>query len=119
MEGARSIGLDTTLTIEGQRQDVPVTVGRTVYRIVQESLTNVSRHADARTASVRIDCLPDALAARIDDDGKARPDTPSVPGVGLFGMRERVTALGGRLRAEPRSEGGFPVQAELPLERTS
>ncbi|MFF4427429.1 sensor histidine kinase [Streptomyces sp. NPDC001549] len=119
VEGARSIGLDATLTIEGQRQAVPVTVGRTVYRIVQESLTNVSRHADARTASVRIDCRPDALAVRIDDDGKATPDTAPVPGVGLLGMRERVTALGGRLRAEPRSEGGFTVQAELPLGRAS
>ncbi|MFI1650930.1 sensor histidine kinase [Streptomyces avidinii] len=119
VEGARSIGLDATLTIEGQRQDVPVTVGRTVYRIVQESLTNVSRHADARTASVRIDCRPDSLAVRIDDDGKATPDPAPVPGVGLLGMRERVTALGGRLRAEPRSEGGFTVQAELPLERAS
>ncbi|WP_405532990.1 histidine kinase [Streptomyces avidinii] len=119
VEGARSIGLDATLTIDGQRQDVPVTVGRTVYRIVQESLTNVSRHAHARTASVRIDCRPDSLAVRIDDDGKATPDTAPVPGVGLLGMRERVTALGGRLRAEPRSEGGFTVQAELPLERAS
>ncbi|WP_328863017.1 sensor histidine kinase [Streptomyces sp. NBC_00306] len=119
VEGARSIGLDATLTIEGQRQVVPVTVGRTVYRIVQESLTNVSRHADARTASVRIDCRPDALAVRIDDDGKVTPDTAPVPGVGLLGMRERVTALGGRLRAEPRREGGFTVQAELPLERAS
>ncbi len=119
VEGARSIGLDARLTIEGQRQEVPVTVGRTVYRIVQESLTNVARHADARTASVRIDCRPDALAVRIDDDGKATPDTAPVPGVGLLGMRERVTALGGRLRAEPRREGGFTVQAELPLERAS
>ena len=42
-----------------------------------------------------------------------------MPGVGLLGMRERVTALGGRLRAEPRSEGGFTVQAELPVDRTS
>ncbi|MET9667980.1 sensor histidine kinase [Streptomyces sp. NPDC006475] len=119
VEGARSIGLNATLTIEGQQHDVPVTVGRTVYRIVQESLTNVSRHADAHTASVRIDCRPDALAVRIDDDGKATPATAPVPGVGLLGMRERVTALGGRLSAEPRRAGGFTVQAELPLERAS
>ncbi|MGW0591768.1 sensor histidine kinase [Streptosporangium sp. NPDC002607] len=119
VERARTIGLDATLTIEGQRHDVPAAVSRTVYRIVQESLTNIARHAAAATASVRIDCRPDALAIRIDDDGKATPDTAPVPGVGLLGMRERVTALGGRLRAEPRSEGGFTVQAELPVDRTS
>ncbi|MBA4861964.1 sensor histidine kinase [Streptomyces sp. PSKA54] len=115
----RAGGLEATLTIEGQQHDVPAAVGRTVYRIVQESLTNIARHADAGTASVRIDCRPDALAIRIDDDGKATPVTAPTPGVGLLGMRERVTALGGRLRAEPRGEGGFTVQAELPLDRVS
>lgn len=119
VERARTIGLDATLTIEGHRQDVPAAVGRTVYRIVQESLTNVARHAAAGTASVRIDWRPDALAVRVDDDGKAAPGSIPVPGVGLLGMRERVTALGGRLRAEPRSEGGFTVQAELPVEQAS
>lgn len=119
VEGARSVGLDASLTIEGRRHDVPAAVDRTVYRIVQESLTNISRHADAATASVRIDCRPDAVAVRIDDDGKASPGTAATPGVGLLGMRERVTALGGRLRAEPRAEGGFTVQAELPVDRSS
>ncbi|ALC24976.1 sensor histidine kinase [Streptomyces pristinaespiralis] len=119
VERARSTGLDATLTIEGPRPDVPAAVDRTVYRIVQESLTNIARHACAGTASVRIDCRPDALKIRIDDDGKAAPGSAPVPGVGLLGMRERVTALGGRLRAEPRGEGGFTVQAELPVEQTS
>ncbi|MEV7864751.1 histidine kinase [Streptomyces sp. NPDC088124] len=118
VERARAIGLDATLTIEGQGHDVPAAVDRTVYRIVQESLTNIARHADAATASVRIDCRPDALSIRVDDDGKAAPDTAPVPGAGLLGMRERVTALGGRLRAEPRTEGGFTVEAELPVDRT-
>ncbi|MER7395255.1 histidine kinase [Streptomyces sp. NPDC000151] len=119
VERVRTIGLDATLTIEGRRHDVPAAVDRTVYRIVQESLTNIARHADAATASVRIDCRPDAVAIRIDDDGKAAPDTAPTPGLGLLGMRERVTALGGRLRAEPRGEGGFTVQAELPVDQTS
>ncbi|MFD8971712.1 sensor histidine kinase [Streptomyces sp. NPDC059593] len=120
VERSRLTGLDATLTIEGQQQDVSAAVGRTVYRIVQESLTNIARHSDAATASVRIDYRPGALAVRIDDDGGATPATatPS-PGVGLLGMRERVTVLGGRLRAEPRGEGGFTVQAELPLDRAS
>ncbi|MFF4762033.1 sensor histidine kinase [Streptomyces sp. NPDC001292] len=119
VERARAIGLDATLTIEGQPHDVPAAVDRTVYRIVQESLTNIARHAAADTASVRIDCRPDALTIRVDDDGRATPGATPMPGVGLLGMRERVTALGGRLRAEPRVEGGFTVQAELPVEQAS
>ncbi|WP_329620009.1 histidine kinase [Streptomyces sp. NBC_01255] len=119
VERAGKSGLEATLTVEGQRHDVPAAVGRTAYRVVQESLTNIARHADAGTASVRIDYQPDALAIRIDDDGRATPDSMPEPGIGLLGMRERVTALGGRLRAEPRSGGGFTVQAELPLERAS
>ena len=119
VRSARTTGLDATLTIEGHRNDVPAAVDRTAYRIIQESLTNITRHASAATASVRIDYRPDALAIQVDDDGNARPDTVPVPGVGLLGMRERVTALGGRLRAEPRGEGGFTVHAELPVDRTS
>ncbi|MFF7262330.1 sensor histidine kinase [Streptomyces sp. NPDC008159] len=116
---SRTLGLDATLTIDGRQHDVPAAVDRTVYRIVQEALTNVARHADATTAAVRIDCLPDSLAIRIDDDGRATPAAAPLPGLGLLGMRERVTALGGRLCAEPRDGGGFTVQAELPVERTS
>jgi signal transduction histidine kinase len=119
VERARMTGLDATLTIEGERPDVPAAVDRTGYRIVQESLTNIARHAAAATASVRIDYRPGALAIRIDDDGKATTGAAPVPGVGLLGMRERVTALGGRLRAAPRGEGGFTVQAELPVDRTA
>lgn len=119
VERAGGPGLETQLTIGGQRQDVPAAVGRTVYRIVQESLTNIARHADATKASVRIDYRPDAVSLQVDDDGRATPDAAPVPGMGLLGMRERVTALGGRLRAAPRCEGGFTVQAELPVERAS
>ncbi|MFB7172305.1 sensor histidine kinase [Streptomyces sp. NPDC056254] len=119
VERASGTGLQATLTIEGQRHDVPAAVGRTVYRIVQESLTNIARHADATTASVRIDYYPDAVALQVDDNGKATPDAAPMPGIGMLGMRERVTALGGRLQAAPRDEGGFTVRAELPVERAS
>jgi signal transduction histidine kinase len=118
VQRARTTGLDATLTIEGHPNDVPAAVDRTAYRIVQESLTNVARHAGAATASVRIDYRPGAVAIQIDDDGTATPASVPVPGVGLLGMRERVTALGGHLRAEPRGEGGFTVRAELPVDRT-
>jgi signal transduction histidine kinase len=119
VERARATGLDTTLTIEGQRHDLPSAVDQTAYRIVQESLTNVARHAAAATASVWIDYRPGALAIRVDDDGRATPDAVPLPGVGLLGMRERVTALGGHLRAEPRGGGGFTVYAELPVDGAS
>ncbi|MFF4154232.1 sensor histidine kinase [Streptomyces sp. NPDC001651] len=119
VERARSMGLDATLTIEGQRHDVPAAVGRTAYRIVQEALTNTARHACAGTANVRIEYRPDALALQVDDDGKAAPEDAPVPGLGLLGMRERVTALGGRLVAQPVAEHGFTVRAELPVERAS
>ena len=119
VQQARTTGLDAKLTIEGHRNDLPAAVDRTAYRIVQESLTNIARHAAAATAWVRIDYRPDALVIRVDDDGKATSDTAPVPGVGLLGMRERVTALGGRLRAAPRSEGGFTVHAELPVDQPS
>jgi signal transduction histidine kinase len=119
VQRARMTGLDAKLTIEGHRNDVPAAVDRTAYRIVQESLTNIARHAAAASAWVRIDYRPDALVIRVDDDGKATSDTAPVPGVGLLGMRERVTALGGRLRAAPRSEGGFTVHAELPVDQAS
>jgi signal transduction histidine kinase len=112
---ARTTGLDARLTIEGQRTDVPAAVDRTAYRIVQESLTNIARHAGAATASIRIGYQPEALVIQVDDDGTATPDLAPVPGTGLLGMRERVTALGGRLDAAPRGEGGFTVQAELPV----
>ncbi|MFC8386480.1 sensor histidine kinase [Nocardia sp. NPDC057272] len=118
VERVRANGLDTTLTIEGAHQNVPVAVDRTVYRIVQESLTNITRHAAAATATVHIDYRTDALVVEVEDDGTANPSTAPVPGVGLLGMRERVTALGGHLHAAPRSNGGFAVHAALPVDRT-
>jgi signal transduction histidine kinase len=118
IQRARATGLDATLEINGQPHHMPTAVDRTAYRIVQESLTNIARHAAAATASIHIHYHPDTLAIQIDDDGTATPHTPPTPGVGLLGMRERVTALGGHLRAEPRHQGGFTVQAQLPLTPT-
>lgn len=114
VEGTRSAGLPITVRVTGRQRGLPSDIDRAAYRIVQEALTNVTRHAGPATASVQVDYTPNALTVRVDDDGRATPDAAPVPGVGLLGMRERVAALGGRLRAEPRPEGGFTVQAKLP-----
>lgn len=123
VERAQAAGLDASLSVDGPRYEVPGPVGRTAYRIVQEALTNVARHSSARTASVRVAYAPDALVIQVDDDGAARPGTQPAAGagegVGLLGMRERVTALGGQLQAAPRRDGGFTVRAELPTGATS
>jgi signal transduction histidine kinase len=115
VDRARSAGLPAAVTISGERRELPSDVDSTAYRIVQEALTNISRHAGGASAQVEISYRPDALTVRVDDNGRARPDTPPVPGIGLTGMRERVTALGGRLHTGPRCEGGFTVEAELPV----
>ncbi|WP_435875920.1 sensor histidine kinase [Nonomuraea wenchangensis] len=112
---ARSIGLPTTVTVAGARRALPPEVDRAAYRIVQEALTNVSRHAGAAAAQVRVEYADAELVVQVDDDGSASAGEPPVPGTGLRGMRERVSALGGRLRTEPRPEGGFTVHAALPL----
>ncbi len=115
VERARAAGVPATVSVSGDERSLPAEVDRAAYRIVQEALTNVGRHAERpATVSVRLDYHPDGLAVQIDDDGQATPAAAPVPGTGLIGMRERVTALGGRLRAEPRPEGGFTVRAELP-----
>ncbi|MGN9837310.1 sensor histidine kinase [Nonomuraea sp. H19] len=119
VERARSTGLPAAVTISGLRRELPAEVDRAAYRIVQEALTNIARHAGGATAAIRVDYADEELIVQVDDDGTASRDAPPVPGVGLLGMRERVTALGGRLCAEPRPEGGFTVRAELPLEDRS
>lgn len=115
IERVRTIGLEATFTVGGQPHELPVAVDQAAYRVVQESLTNIARHANATRASVRVDYSSSALAIQVDDDGVATPETAGAPGIGLRGMRERVTALGGRFCAESRSEGGFTVRAELPV----
>src|SRR5215469_14638120 len=120
---ARTAGLPVTVTVTGAQRSLPPDVDQAAYRIVQEALTNVSRHAGPACASVHLHYAPDALAVQVDDDGtEAGASTalrPAGPGLGLIGMRERVTALGGRLHAAPRDGGGFRVRAELPARAPS
>ncbi|WP_214104545.1 sensor histidine kinase [Acrocarpospora catenulata] len=115
VDRVRSAGLPTTVTISGETRRLPAAVNRAAYRIVQEALTNVSRHAGPATAAVTISYEPQELAVRVEDDGLGSPLLSPTPGNGLIGMRERVTALGGRLQAHPRPQGGFSVHAQLPI----
>lgn len=109
------------VAVAGAARPLPPVVDLTAYRIVQESLTNVLRHAGATLARVAIRYEPDALVIQVDDDGGgAANGMPSAEnGHGLAGMRERATAIGGRLQAGPApdSDGGFRVSAWLPTER--
>lgn len=118
VEGARKAGLPVTVTVNGLPRDLPAPVDRTAYRIVQEALTNVTRHAGPASAAVRLDYGECELGVRVDDDGTGS-GAPGGTGVGLVGMRERVAALGGSLHAGPRSGTGFSVRATLPMEAPS
>jgi len=111
---ARSAGLAVSVSVTGVRRPLVPDVDQAAYRIVQEALTNVSRHAGQACASVHLHYTPDALTVQVDDDGKGVSTTSAGPGLGLIGMRERVSALGGQLQAGPRDGGGFGVRAELP-----
>lgn len=110
-------GVETELLVEGAGRELAPTLGLTVFRIVQEALTNVRKHAGAAHATVRLDYGPDLLTVEVRDDGPGTGPAPrrGSPGHGLVGMRERVALHGGTLRAEPRPDGGFQVLASLPL----
>jgi signal transduction histidine kinase len=116
---ARAAGLPVTVTVTGAERPLPPDVDQAAYRIVQEALTNVSRHAGLAHASVCLQYTPDALTVEVADDGAGNGARPPGPGLGLLGMRERVSALGGRLDAGPQDGGGFRVRAELPARAPS
>lgn len=107
-------GIHVELACDGGRREIPAVVESTAYRIVQESLTNVVRHAGASTARVHVRRLPNALTVRISDDGCGRGESRGGRGYGLAGMRERAELLGGRVEAGP-TDDGWVVQAVLPL----
>ncbi|MET9700682.1 sensor histidine kinase [Streptomyces sp. NPDC006529] len=98
----------------GQRRQLPPEIDMSAYRIIQEAVTNVVRHAAAGSCQVSIDCQDDELSIEVLDSGPGRSNS-SGSGYGLIGMRERVDLLHGDFRAEPRPEGGFRVAARLPV----
>jgi signal transduction histidine kinase len=119
----RTAGLPVTVIVTGTERPLPPEVNQAAYRIVQEALTNVSRHAGHACASVHLHYSPQTLSIQVDDDGKGvqagNGSRPSGSGLGLVGMRERVTALGGKLQAGPQDSGGYQVRAELPVQAWS
>ncbi len=113
--GLRSAGVTVTLDVDSAA-DVPAAVQSVAYRIVQEALTNVARHAQAAHATVSLRRVPGAITVEVVDDGatSAGDGTGHTPGNGIWGMRERAAALGGTLTAGPRDAGGWRVDAWLP-----
>ena len=100
----------------GARRELPTEVDLSAYRIVQEALTNVLRHAKATRANVLVAYTPSAIELEVTDDGIGPPtDGRVVDGHGLEGMRERAALLGGELRCGPADGRGYKLQAVLPL----
>jgi signal transduction histidine kinase len=118
-------GLQVRATVQAANRRVPAEVDLAAFRIVQEALTNVARHADTKVATVRVFVDSDDLHIRIENEGTPEATPPTSPvaggaagdarGYGIQGMIERATALGGDLRAGPRGDGGFEVSARLPI----
>jgi len=115
-ERTRAAGVPVQVTVTGRPSDLPARVDQAGYRVVQEALTNVARHAGPATAEVHVEYAPARLTVSVTDDGGAPAGRPVTPGVGLRGMRERVTGLGGTLLAARRDGGGFVVRATFPLD---
>jgi len=114
-----SAGLHAEVRVEGTTMELPPGVDFTAYRIVQEALTNVLKHAGRATATVIIGYEGTALRLEILDDGRAVNGRATPGGHGLIGMRERVGVYGGSFEAGPRTGGGFRVAARLPYGETA
>jgi signal transduction histidine kinase len=107
-------GLEVEVRSAGERCELPPGVDFTAYRIVQEALTNVLKHAGPARATVSVGYEPAALRISVVDDGRGVNGNSSGGGHGLLGMRERVGVYGGSFAAGPRVGGGFEVAVELP-----
>jgi len=108
-------GVRVDVRCTGRPRPVPADIDLSAYRIVQEALTNVVRHAGTEHCRVAIDYRDEELSVEVVDNGRGATEDGSAHGFGLIGMRERVGLLDGHLSAGPRPEGGFRVAARLPL----
>jgi len=117
IELTRAAGLSVEAEVTGKAPPLPAAVHMAAYRIIQESLTNVARHAGRARVTVRVTYGDTNMHVEIDDDGTAPSGrgTPIGTGSGITGMRERAAALGGELSAGFRPGGGFRVSARLPV----
>jgi signal transduction histidine kinase len=115
---AAGAGLEVRTRVEGTPRPLPAGVDLAAFRIVQEALTNVTRHAGPATATVLVAYGDGDLTVQVDDDGPGDGAPGATPGGGngIRGMRERAAALGGDLTAGPRPGGGFRVSAHLPID---
>ncbi len=108
-------GVKAHFTARGGSGELPPEVAGTVHRVVMEALTNVRKHGlDCTAVEVLVDRAPDRVAVRVHDDGRRRHGTGG--GFGLKGLEERVSMVGGTLRAGPGPDGGWAVEASLPVE---
>ncbi|MFD7490069.1 sensor histidine kinase [Streptomyces mirabilis] len=114
-ERTRRPGLRIDLAVTGHVRPLPPGLEAAAYRIVQEALTNVVKHADASNAHVTVAYGPCELTLTVTDDGSIRP-APGRTGRGLPGMRERLALYGGILQAGPAATGGFRVRASIPVD---
>ena len=115
LERLQSSGVAVEMRLEGEARSLPRGLDLTAYRIIQEALTNVLKHAGAARAEVRLRYSDDSLGIEVTDSGRAAARHSGSGGRGLVGMRERVAAYGGELETGPRAQGGFAVRARLPL----
>jgi signal transduction histidine kinase len=114
VEQARNAGLPVELHVEGEPVQLPAGVDLTAYRIVQEGLTNATKHSKAEHTNVLIRYEDGHVEVVISDDGPGNGGGES-SGHGLVGIRERVSVYGGELEAGPRPQGGFTLRARLPI----
>jgi signal transduction histidine kinase len=119
IELTRAAGLSVDIEVGGTAPPLPAAVHLAAYRIIQESLTNVARHAGRARVMVRVTYDDADVRVEIDDDGMAPAGPALGTGSGITGMRERATALGGDLSAGFRHGGGFRVSARLPVRPSS
>lgn len=119
VEPLRVTGLEVDLEIDGALDAIPAYASVSAYRVVQEALTNIVRHAHATHVRVEATVTGNALVLDITDDGAAPTQGTPGAGHGIRGMAERVTALGGEFDAGPGPDGGFRVHARIPLSRSA
>ena len=115
VERVRQSGLDVRYLRAGEPAAYGAALELSAYRIVQEALTNVVKHASATSASVEVAHAGSCLTITVTDDGSGDSRPPGPPGLGVAGMRERAALLGGELTAGARPRGGFAVVAQLPV----